>query len=219
MKKILSILFVMLFISGCTSIPDPNKNLLSIHKSFFEASKIKYKSEFEQDYWQTPLETKLLGSGDCEDQAIYLQKILKDKGWDSEVVFGKFNINVNIYKKTIKDIINYNKLLKDPKLVKDSKKYQKILNDKNKAKQKIKKTFNTMHAWVEITLRKGSSSLILDPTNGIFIPRYLIKDDYYVPILAMPSVIKKIDKYQNKNNVILNYKYNVILKILKKRKP
>lgn len=44
------------------------------------------------DYWQTPVETAELGTGDCEDQAFYLENLLKKEGFESRVVWGAGNI-------------------------------------------------------------------------------------------------------------------------------
>lgn len=41
-----------------------------------------------RDYWQTPRETEKWKTGDCEDKAFYLNKMLKEKGIESRVVFG-----------------------------------------------------------------------------------------------------------------------------------
>lgn len=60
---------------------------LSVLDCFDQAAQITYRSE-ERDYWQSPAETLLRGEGDCEDKALYLQDLLRQRGIDSEVVFG-----------------------------------------------------------------------------------------------------------------------------------
>src|SRR3989344_1737407 len=60
-----------------------------IRECFNKAASIEYKSEPDgDDYWQTPEETERLGTGDCEDKAIYLHNQLKKNKIESEVVFG-----------------------------------------------------------------------------------------------------------------------------------
>jgi len=52
------------------------------------ASTIEYADDESGDYWQSPEETRSRGTGDCEDQAIYLHHLLRKKGLQSEVTFG-----------------------------------------------------------------------------------------------------------------------------------
>ena len=52
------------------------------------AATIKYADDEGEDYWQSPRETIARGTGDCEDQAIYLHHLLAEKGIRSEVTFG-----------------------------------------------------------------------------------------------------------------------------------
>ncbi len=60
---------------------------------YVQASKIKYKIEdLKQDYWQTPAETEMLGTGDCEDMALYLQELWKRKGLESRVILGYYSM-------------------------------------------------------------------------------------------------------------------------------
>lgn len=60
----------------------PEEIMHEVHK------RIKYKSE-DEDYWQMPWETDKLGTGDCEDYAIYLYDQLNRNGIKSEIVVGK----------------------------------------------------------------------------------------------------------------------------------
>jgi transglutaminase-like putative cysteine protease len=53
-----------------------------------QASTIKYADDEAGDFWQSPQETIARGTGDCEDQAIYLHHLLAEKGIRSEVTFG-----------------------------------------------------------------------------------------------------------------------------------
>ncbi|MDP6545901.1 MAG: transglutaminase-like domain-containing protein [Phycisphaerae bacterium] len=57
-----------------------------------QAARIKYIDDEGGDYWQSPEETIARGTGDCEDQAIYLHHLLGLKGLQSEVVFGIENL-------------------------------------------------------------------------------------------------------------------------------
>jgi len=52
------------------------------------ASGLRYAADEGGDYWQSPEETLRRGRGDCEDLALYLHRLLKDRGIDSIVVFG-----------------------------------------------------------------------------------------------------------------------------------
>ncbi|MDP6636901.1 MAG: transglutaminase-like domain-containing protein [Phycisphaerae bacterium] len=53
-----------------------------------QAAEIRYADDEGGDYWQSPKETIARGTGDCEDQAIYLHHLLLKKGLRSEVTFG-----------------------------------------------------------------------------------------------------------------------------------
>ena len=44
-----------------------------------------------EDYWQSPAETLLAGKGDCEDKAFLLWWLWKQRGIESNVVFGVFD--------------------------------------------------------------------------------------------------------------------------------
>jgi hypothetical protein len=58
--------------------------------AFEIARRIQYKSEPPfSDHMQSPEETLRLGTGDCEDFAVYLSKLLTDKRISNEVVFGQ----------------------------------------------------------------------------------------------------------------------------------
>jgi transglutaminase-like putative cysteine protease len=58
---------------------------------FATAAKIEYVAERGQDHWQGPCETLWRGTGDCEDQALYLHRLLQVHGHPAEVVFGRAN--------------------------------------------------------------------------------------------------------------------------------
>jgi hypothetical protein len=64
-----------------------------LDSALHQAARISYVDDADGDYWQSPSETIARGSGDCEDQALYLHHLLKLKGLQSEVVFGIENIN------------------------------------------------------------------------------------------------------------------------------
>lgn len=54
-----------------------------------EVSNIKYVADKKgHDAWQSPAQTARLGQGDCEDLAIYFQDLMRQKGYDVDVVFG-----------------------------------------------------------------------------------------------------------------------------------
>ena len=55
---------------------------------------IKYKTEGKgTDYWQLPFETEYLGTGDCEDKAIWLySKLLKEDIGNIRLVVGKYKV-------------------------------------------------------------------------------------------------------------------------------
>ncbi|MDP7289077.1 MAG: transglutaminase-like domain-containing protein [Phycisphaerae bacterium] len=59
-----------------------------LHSAMQTAATIKYADDEGEDYWQSPRETIARGTGDCEDQAIYLHHLLAEKGIRSEVTFG-----------------------------------------------------------------------------------------------------------------------------------
>lgn len=59
------------------------------------SNNIKYKSDWDQygvdEFWQTPLETLKLKTGDCEDYAILGASMLRALGYDARVEFGVVN--------------------------------------------------------------------------------------------------------------------------------
>jgi hypothetical protein len=65
--------------------PQDNNPLLD---AFEKATAIRYQSDQNGDYWQSPAETKALGRGDCEDKALYLQHLLRQAGVETQVTFG-----------------------------------------------------------------------------------------------------------------------------------
>ena len=91
MRKTLALLVLgIMSVVGCGSgrvdLKDP-----AIAESFRKASSIRYVGEKGLDYWQTPEETERLRTGDCEDLAIYLQKLLYKESRKSQVEFGFAN--------------------------------------------------------------------------------------------------------------------------------
>jgi transglutaminase-like putative cysteine protease len=102
------LLALLIFSTGCTTLTTqktmPREILAEyVAKSFSEARSIKYKSE-EQEYWQLPLETKELKTGDCEDKAFYLQFLLSKHNIPSKVVVGYTVPPENPLKEWKKDI-------------------------------------------------------------------------------------------------------------------
>lgn len=63
-----------------------------LESAMLQAATIRYVDDEDGDYWQSPAETIARGSGDCEDQAIYLHHLLAVEGLDSQVVFGIENL-------------------------------------------------------------------------------------------------------------------------------
>jgi hypothetical protein len=111
------VLFYMMLLAvvGCVHTKPQTSEMYRAVVAFDIAKKIQYKAD-KYDYWQTPTETKKLGFGDCEDQSIYLQKLLMDSQMESLIVFGATNEGdkelhvwneVEIYGKTyILDVTN-----------------------------------------------------------------------------------------------------------------
>jgi len=60
------------------------------YKEFTERTNIKYKSDWsvhhEKEYWQSPKETLVLKTGDCEDFAFLAQALLNEIGISSSVI-------------------------------------------------------------------------------------------------------------------------------------
>ncbi len=84
-RNLLAILFT---VGGLLTSCDDE--YLEILRCLDKAYKIEYVSdgEYPEDYWQTFEETEKRKKGDCEDKAFYLHHLLKEKGIESEVVFG-----------------------------------------------------------------------------------------------------------------------------------
>lgn len=82
------IVLIMLFAaSGGIERHEPIASVKSIMELFDQAAAISYVCE-DNDNWQRPETTVSLGSGDCEDKALYLQYLLHINGYKSQVVFG-----------------------------------------------------------------------------------------------------------------------------------
>jgi len=54
---------------------------------------VRYSNLKNSDYYQSPKETDSLGTGDCEDKAIYLCNLLKEKNINSVLRFGRLEKN------------------------------------------------------------------------------------------------------------------------------
>ena len=63
-----------------------------VEAAYHEARDLTYVHDEDEDYWQTPVETIARGKGDCEDKAIFLHFLLRERGIDSKVVFGIQNV-------------------------------------------------------------------------------------------------------------------------------
>jgi hypothetical protein len=92
-----------------------SKRLEAMRDCFNVVANIPYKFEVcGDDYWQTPYETMVKGTGDCEDKSIYLQFLLRAKGIDSQVCFGKMEIEDKGYHAWVECINVYNIYVLDP---------------------------------------------------------------------------------------------------------
>ncbi len=108
-KKILIMAFVAFLsgsVTGCVTL-DPghydhignstkatpyDKRYKKVRKYLETANRFKYKADgVGADYWQLPLETERLGTGDCEDKAIWLySKLIKEGFEDIRLVLGNY---------------------------------------------------------------------------------------------------------------------------------
>jgi predicted transglutaminase-like cysteine proteinase len=75
-----------------TKVTPYDKRYKKVRKYLETASKFKYKSDgVGADYWQLPLETERLGTGDCDDKAIWLySKLFKEGFEDIRLVLGNY---------------------------------------------------------------------------------------------------------------------------------
>ena len=100
MKKLIVLVALL---TGCAHTQFFSSESWRAYEAFEEAKKITYKAD-EDDHWQTPAETRILGHGDCEDQAFYLQRLLLDQGIKSIVMFGateKNNEELHVWNEVI----------------------------------------------------------------------------------------------------------------------
>ncbi len=75
--------------------PEDYRKIIS---PFYEVCKIKYTAEIEkEDYWQSPSETRKLGTGDCEDMALDLVDLWEKKGVRGSIVIGYCPIRMPRY--------------------------------------------------------------------------------------------------------------------------
>ncbi len=74
--KILKLLVLPLIFSGITSCSLTSKPYYSFVNNKVNTS-LTYKAD-TLDHWQTPLESRLLGTGDCEDYALMKYLLLRD---------------------------------------------------------------------------------------------------------------------------------------------
>lgn len=57
---------------------------------FMQARAFRYSKDKDGDFWQSPFETELKKSGDCEDKSVWLYHQLKQSGYqDARLVIGK----------------------------------------------------------------------------------------------------------------------------------
>ena len=63
----------------------------SLQNLFFVAKSFRYVSDGSRDHWQTPQETEVKRSGDCEDKALWLITKLKQSGFSNlRLVIGRY---------------------------------------------------------------------------------------------------------------------------------
>ncbi len=72
-----------------------DKRYKKVRKYLETASEFRYKADgVGADYWQLPFETEKLGTGDCEDKAIWLYSRLLKEGFDNvRLVLGNYRRN------------------------------------------------------------------------------------------------------------------------------
>ena len=90
MYKLRNIILVGLTMAcvGCVTIPTEYES------PFRKATNVRKVEEIgDNDYWQTPRETRIVNQGDCEDIALLLEDELKRKGIESTVCFGRIHKN------------------------------------------------------------------------------------------------------------------------------
>jgi len=69
-----------------TFLYTPPRSVLNI---FQECTEIKYeKEDFKKDEWQAPEKTLRIKKGDCEDISLLLLYLLRQNGYNANVVFG-----------------------------------------------------------------------------------------------------------------------------------
>lgn len=95
-NKILPMISLVSVLAGCT-LPEKTANKINenwykkVYHPYVQTRRdIKYLAEPPcQDKWQTPYETKQLGTGDCEDFALYLENKWRKEKLTSRLVFGR----------------------------------------------------------------------------------------------------------------------------------
>ena len=80
----LSCMALLVFGAGCCSIKLP----APVARFYQRAHDIRYQARQGADIWQTPNETAVRQTGNCVDKAIYLNALLQQDGYDSELAFG-----------------------------------------------------------------------------------------------------------------------------------
>lgn len=102
------------FLSNPVPVID-SKKIEAMRDCFNIAASVPYKYEVcGDDTWQSPCETVSKNTGDCEDKAIYLQYLLKMKGIDSQVCFGKVEAEDEVYHAWIECINIHEVYVLDP---------------------------------------------------------------------------------------------------------
>lgn len=170
------LIIIAVIISGC------NKSIITC---FEEASQITYKNENAVDYWQSPYETMLLGTGDCEDISLVLLDKLYNNGYKAHLVVGIYNVFTSIK-------INDGK----SPVVEDRIKPQFL----EPPVEPIKVTI-VLHAWVEMTI--GDEDYILDPTNGQIIKKSHKPKHEFMKLPKCEYIEKSLREYKRRNGIVV----------------
>ena len=95
MKKVLFLFVVVL--AGCSYMDLSLPEEMTVAEILEEVGKIDYSYDWDSEnphleYWQSPTETEELGTGDCEDFAIYFMYLANYYfGWEPELVLVKLS--------------------------------------------------------------------------------------------------------------------------------
>lgn len=97
MFRVISVILLVVSLSGCSNlmqvfnaeIEAPDVNMTWQQAQWYAVTDIDYvydSVEYGYDYWQTPLETYIKGTGDCEDFAFFVGYFAWREGRDVQIV-------------------------------------------------------------------------------------------------------------------------------------